>query len=518
MAFISIIWLLAAYSHTTFAGPVPQQYRNLHYPRFANTSSIVPSTLAPSTANLATLLPPSSTGLFLTSSFSSNAPVNAETPEVIVTPIERSFSTSIQAAITFLNPDGQPLETIPEQTFVSTTFIPKPPTTPPPEATSTSSSTSSETLTLTIPVTSRADKSTLADTPSSTKSDPAEHLSGIKGTTTEQRPRFTYQPGFGNGSPSSSQATAAFPPGSTPLSFGPSASSSNTSSSKTLLDGAPNTPSATSTPSGSGVGTPAGQSSSSATGPNPSERSGSESQLPTISSQVGAATSSIALLSTVSDLSSSASQPSFIIVTKTRYTTVFPSSTTAQSQLAGVSPSSVATNQPQPSASGTTVAVSSTSSALLSPKSSTVAGLPTTPLPLPPVVTVTLYTTVPPSPESSMVQSQVPASSAAASTPEAPAASSLVSSLVPSESQLQSTQAATTSANIPLGPPSSATAVPPAITVLPPAPSSQLSETSPSSTSESKLIVTPIPPSQIFTITVTTTEKETVTVTATVKA
>ncbi|KAF2477985.1 uncharacterized protein BDR25DRAFT_348283 [Lindgomyces ingoldianus] len=507
MAIFHTIWLLAACSTLVIAGPVPQHYRNLHYPRFENTSSRVSSVLQGLPAEI-----PSTTHLLFTASpsllisASSSAPVNAETPEIVITPIERSLSTVIIPAVTFKNPDGQPLQTREGQTVVLTYFIPNPPTAAPPEAPSTTSSIPPETSTNEAPVTSRAKSSQQSDTASSastsSRSDSAKHTESALSVTSYQGPQFTYQPSGSSLGASSSQTIAKLPSATTLLSFGPSESSSTTGASRTLLEGIPNTLSFTAVPSGSGAGSPASQSSSSTGAVNPPEQlTTAPSASSVISSKIGAASSTIAESSNVaqssivSGSSNLTAKPSLVIVTKTEFTTVFPSTTAANNPPSSLQPSNSETN------------AAAASSTLVPTQSSSSAGLPTTPLPLPPVVTVTRYTTVPPSPPTSAA-SQAPASSKNTPASGPPASSSAVSS------EPLSSQVAATSSNAPVPPPSSTPIAPllPATTVPPPSSSAPPPEPSTSSTSESKLIVTPIPASQIFTITETVTEKETVTV------
>ncbi|PSN64557.1 hypothetical protein BS50DRAFT_77284 [Corynespora cassiicola Philippines] len=502
-------WLLAACSSVT-AGPVPDQYRRPNQPRFfifSNTSSIVLKASSLPSASSSTLLPP------MVKNSPSALPVNADTA-VIIEPVQPTVITHTKPGITFLLPDGRPFITDSPQTVLSTSFLtditPTPSSSkrPKPEASS---------MPVSLPyIQSSIGMGTFA--PSSLiPTSQAESEKNMSGSMSYQTPMFTYSPDDRETRTSS-----------------PLTSSKQASGASTQLPSLPGgfisrvTPTSASTQNASMPIT-----------------------IPTHSSVLLSTKTMLSITVQTTLLSSLKTNPgtllpetpSTIVMTLTQYTTVFPTPLVSEAPTAqsSTSPSSMLSSAPQSSSAALSSVPSQGQESTASPP-----GLPSTSLSVPPVVVITMYTTVAPTPPTAP---EVTLSSVVSEAPP-PQASSPVSSVVPSEPLSSQTRSATTSQapempSFTYQPPSSVTseasvqppvfpsskpAEPtlskPAITSSKPIPSAPpptsvepVPEPSASSlTSEGPLIITPIPPSQIFTVTETVTEKETVTVTATVTA
>ncbi|CAO2654234.1 Nn.00g109670.m01.CDS01 [Neocucurbitaria sp. VM-36] len=521
MAIISIVMLLAACSTSVIAGPVPQNPRRQLFTSYANTSLTASSTTdviqASSSANVvSTFLRSSESPIALSTLLSKALPLSAPNPEqtvnadtaLVVEPIQQTVFTHIIPAITFLNPKGEPLVTEDPQTILSTSYI-----TPTPAPTTEESSSTTPTPSITP---SQASMPTESSTIALSSNINSEALStsvaavenGTASTTSQRAPMFTYSP--------EGEETR------TPL------------ASPTLVSASISTTSEQSVPSSGGL--PGFEHPGSASRSIQVTSPAANSTIATISS-VAVPESSANSSSPSSPLGSPTGNPApaltsegaesttHLFVTTTEYTTVYPSST----------PSDVAPSVPQAStlepaapteAQNTLSAQQTSSQVAASPAlsaqpqesaapalSSATAALPTSPLDPPPFVIVTQYTTVTPTSGSSPTESPSTPSSATSSPAYANPSSSS------STAEPSSTSPAASPSTSPAAPPppssTSETAQPapaptetPSIPVPEPAPSS--------TTSEGPLIITPIAPSQIFTVTVTTTEKETIRETATV--
>ncbi|CAG5184882.1 uncharacterized protein ALTATR162_LOCUS11129 [Alternaria atra] len=168
MAIFSIILLLAAYSTSIIAGPVPQAHRRQLFTSYTNTTSTIFSTSEQKTAE-------------------------AETA-IIVEPIQQTVVTSIAPAITFVNPDGKPLVTQDPQTIFSTSFItpsPLPTTEESSSAVATPSVTPSPVPTpiesISVPI-----SSVIGSSAFSSSVDAVDNKTASE--TSQQVPMFTYSP------------------------------------------------------------------------------------------------------------------------------------------------------------------------------------------------------------------------------------------------------------------------------------------------------------------------------------
>jgi len=121
--------LLAAYFTVVIAGPLP----HLRHLSSVNPE-VVPIVLLTKkrspyyTNTSSTSIPlffeaPKSTSVATPSSVTQN--VEADTA-VVIEPVDRTMFTQTQPAITFVDPDGTPMATQPEETVFSTSFITKP--------------------------------------------------------------------------------------------------------------------------------------------------------------------------------------------------------------------------------------------------------------------------------------------------------------------------------------------------------------------------------------------------------
>ncbi|RYN37094.1 hypothetical protein AA0119_g682 [Alternaria tenuissima] len=538
MAIFSTILLLAAYSTSIIAGPVPKHQRRQLFTSYANTTSAAFST---STQQIA----------------------EAETA-IIVEPIQQTILTSIAPAITFVLPDGKPLVTQDPQTVFSTSYI-TPSALPSTEESSSAVATTSVTQSLeptptesvSVPISSAIETGILSSSVGAVDNKTASQ-------TSQQIPLFTYSP-----IEEETSTSLATPPASATSAV--LASTTGGLSGFTHPAAAPSSlPVANTTASSVITSTP----------------SMIESVVQASSSTPLVNSTSLALPLPISSGSPTAAVPSetasdAVDVTSrivvTQYTTIYATSQPPQTP---------AQESAMPSEAQESVPVASSS------LSSEVAGAPTpspsnapaevspsASLQVPPVVIVTSYTTVMPTPtpqpsqapetpvssampEPVLSSSMAPSSSIASSssevaepTPTAPALSSsmseipaptptppaMASSITPTtssapESSAQTTTSSSSVVSLPEASSqpslSSSTAPPPEVTAstsdavpIPPAPTDMPSSASPepepvpsSTTSEGPLIITPIPPSQVFTVTVTATatEKETVKETTTV--
>lgn len=406
----------------------------------------------------------------------------------MVTPIDHTVFTRTEAAITFVNPKGDPLVTQPEETLLSTSYI----------------TGSSSTDTPTPKASPRVSSPVALETSTSTKGScsvvkssrqatikPSDRLSSnaTASGTIPQAPMFTYEPKGSTTASDEQRPTVVI----------------TISSFTTITQDSNSTESQTGQPS-----------------------------VPTNSNLIPSTTllqSTIALpsspnngtvASTQVELSSSAQRTVF--VTSTQYTTLFPSSQTSSQAATEPSPqlsSSAVATEPANSTLTQSSSLSATqATATLITSSSTPPSLPTSSLSPPPVIVITpSVATVSESAALSSVATETssnggagfayPTQGQAASSdvpPASPSTSSSTSAVVPSASSVaQSPSSESTPA--PTSPASSPSAAP---------------SPAPSSTSSGPLIVVPINTSQMLTVTqtvtATTTEKETVTVTATVKA
>ncbi|KAF2445586.1 hypothetical protein P171DRAFT_520353 [Karstenula rhodostoma CBS 690.94] len=468
------VWLLAAYSSLVIAGPLPHlrhQFSSLHYLNTSSTSTIASRNDFANTLDLASIA----------SSIPATQSIEANTA-VMVEPIDHTVFTRTEAAITFVNPKGDPLVTQAEETVLSTSYITKPSTTetPTPKASPRVSS-----LAALETSTSTQDFGSLLDTSVQATTTLSERLSDntTTSTTAPQQPMFTYEPEDVTTVGDSSRPTITI----------------TISSFTTLTAGL------------DGTVTETGQ---------PSVPVNSSATPPTALLQ-----STIALSSNYNNQSttltggeSSSSAKRTFFVTSTEYTTLYPSTPTssqAAPQPSLQSSSSVVASEPAiPTLTRSSTPSSTEPVATETPSSSTPPALPTSSLLPPPIIVIT-----PSAPESSE-----------------PAVSSTQTAEQPSSGGggfAYPTQQPAESSNGPSAPPSSSAEAPSVVpsppsgstpaTTSPPS-SSSSAEPSPalSSASSGPLVVVPIDSSQIFTVTetetTTTTEKETVTVTATVTA
>ncbi|KAH9861554.1 hypothetical protein J1614_011304 [Plenodomus biglobosus] len=530
MAITYIIALLAAYSSLILAGPVPRHDRRQAFVSYANSSSIRSSTLDN--------LPTSNAIVDSLSTLAAGSDLLA-IPEtaLIVQPIQQSVFTSVLPAITFQNPDGEDIATGDPETILSTAFITPTPTPAPQQSSSASPSPTPSSSLEAKP----AESNTLIASSTIISADLRTSIAAVENTTasetSKQVPQFTYSPEEDNSLVSASPtaiptsetlilSSGGLPgfnhPGS--KSLGPTASAgissvaptSNSSSSQSTVQ----TPAPTIIPSSIAVPISTANSSVSL---NPSAPSASESGVEDITSKV--------------------------YVTETQYTTVFPSvsptgfESSSQTPLATAAPTEGQNNLP--------VEQSSSKAVFASSNRSTAAPILSTalPPPPPPVVIITQFTTVTPNPDSE--PTRAPEASSALPLPEPGPSPAPISSATPEPSTSLAVEPVPSSSSVVAEPPSvppsqapesppmpsvsESTSSPPAVTEsstsppeasasptqdvpepteAPPAPSP---EPIPTSTSEGPLIITPIPPSQIFTVTVTATDtiRETTTVTVT---
>lgn len=418
---------------------------------------------------------------------------------LVVEPIQRTVITHIIPGITFHNPEGVPVITDEPQTILSTIYItptpapkldetssasPIPSPTPSPEVASTESNN--------IPI---ASTSIPADVTSSV----AAVENGTASETSQQGPMFTYSP---------KEETTA-----TPVASPTQDRISNSTTAESIAPSSGALPGFNHPGSASRSVRPTGNAPISTIAPSSTLAVVESSGQPVLPAP--SASDSL-----VDDTEST----THIYVTKTEYTTVYPSATPSVLNTTTVEPAAPteAQNTPpgQPAGSdpyATPIpSAQPLESAALS--SNSAAALPTTSL-QPPVVIITQYTTVTPAPEAQPTEAPAPSSTiqpAPSIAPSAPYED-------PSTSAVAQPTATPPGATSPAEPaPSSEAQVPPSPTASPPAAiSSSTTEAvqpppEPTSTSEGPLIITPIAPSQIFTVTVTETEKETVTETATV--
>ncbi|KAH7551498.1 hypothetical protein J3E72DRAFT_401620 [Bipolaris maydis] len=508
MAVFSKLLLLAACSTCVVGGPVPRNHQRRQFTGYFNTSSIISSTSEKAVAQLDTAL--------------------------VVEPIQPTVFTSIAPGITFVNPDGEPLATQDPETVLSTSFI-----TPTQKPTTERSSSVIPTSTTTPGLKQAPSESSPAPTLSS---DALSALSSsvkvvensTASVTSREYPKFTYSPieqtssaSLASVTPPTSKApvpTSGGMPGfQHPGSTAPSQPPSNSSSSPTTV--------------ASSVAA-----SSVSSGP------------PVVSSSRSA-----------DDLADVTSR---IMVTS--YTTVYVSAPSPDAAI-------TASEEPVSGSAAPTPAMPSCSEgqeAVPPVASSAALAVPSESLQIPPVVIVTSFTTVmatlapseapqvpatsavpePVVPSSSAVSSASEATSASAeptppAAPSSPSSPSLESSTsaqpasssappaeptvepspsttpTPEPSQQPSPSPSPSSPEAPASTPdATSTTTPSASSSSPPPPPapeptpSSSSSSSTTATSEGPLIITPIPPSQIFTVTATTTEKETVRETVTVTA
>lgn len=462
------------------------------------STSITPSSLFSSTASALTGTP-STKSSSIPQSRSSPAPqlVNADTA-LVIEPIQKTVLTQINPAITFQNPKGEPIASQGAETILITSYF-----TPTPVPAASSSATADSSIIPSLaPISSQVASSSQSSTPlamsaiSSTLPQSSQAVAESGSINITSIPSFTYSPQQGGSSVSletptpiitSKAATSnstGMPGFNHPGPGSRSAQSTNTPRSSAVVENpsriqTPVQASSSAAPISSSLSTPSGSS---------SINSPKDSIRPT----------------TALDATGSKSR---VVVTKTLYTTVYPSSAAAQ--------------QPSPAPSKIPE-LGGESSPTQSSVSSAKAPMAPSPAPLapPPVVIVTQYTTFTPSP--TVQPSQVPetpntsiAQRPSSSSIPAPSSSAVV---LPSSPPAQPSPSSTSVQN-PTSPFSSAISTPQSSTApvaqLPPSPSAAPPAVS-STTSDVPLVITPIAPSQIFTVTVTTTQKETVTETATV--
>ncbi|KAH7410221.1 hypothetical protein DE146DRAFT_342584 [Phaeosphaeria sp. MPI-PUGE-AT-0046c] len=462
MTIIYILLLLAAYQNVS-AGPLPRENKRQLFKSYTNTTQTPVSVSRP-----------------ISTSYSSASPsrlVNADTA-IVIEPVQRTVVTHVISAVTFLNLKGEPIATLEAETVLSTSyFTPTPQAAPSPSAPGTSSVLPSSTPL--VPSVPSLSSKAIPFTSSPALAVPMSSQTAVSGPMNQtSRPAFTYSPEEGQ-------------------------SAAPTISPTSVLNSKP--------PAGNSTGLPGFDHPGSAP-------SGAVPPVASLSSAVTSSTRSPGpgTQSTTAPIATGSASNSPVVVTKTEYTTVFPSPTFStpvdgSELIAGSTPPVQA---PQPIQTS-----SNASPALLSP----------TPLAPPPVVIITQYTTVAPAPTGGAPK--------ASSTPTAPGAVPSVPSPPvapqPSSPVAEPPKPIPSSAK-PSAPSSRAPAVPaqpssPAASSLPvqlsssptpsPQPPSASSASSPaasSTTTEGPLIITPIAPSQVFTVTVTATEKETVTETATV--
>ncbi|KAH7118838.1 hypothetical protein B0J11DRAFT_535382 [Dendryphion nanum] len=498
MAIGFILSLLAAlFTISVIAGPVPQYHKRLYIlPQNTSALSGIPSRRPQTSTGSPTLL-------------TTSVPV-AES--LIVTPIERSVFSTIKNAETFFDPNGKPFITFPAETLLSTLYIPKPPAATPSEAAPTSAAAKISESVSGVTQTPSAAQSTLL-TVSSSRSNPAILFpSGSSSALETQSSRqFTYSPETEGVTPASSSVQAQSSSRVTSITPSGTVVTSQNSTLSTALGGFQQ-PGA----GASSIAASSGSSSSVAVTGLSSTLIASVKPTNAANSTIVQSTRAIQQSSVPVVPSSSNATPSFIIFTKTEYTTVTPT------------PSQVSQSQaprPQSSSSGTGALSSLQSQASPSAAPSS----PATELSAPPVVIITLYTTVTPTPRSisstsiistpPSIPSSAPATPPLVSTPIATPSTSILASQIPvptpSSSQPISSQiiqtstpvaAIPTSTTQPAAPPSAAPPAPPQSSVVAPVPTPP----APVPTSQPALIVTPIP---VVTVTQTVTEKETVTVT-----
>ncbi|KAJ4992559.1 hypothetical protein SVAN01_01942 [Stagonosporopsis vannaccii] len=541
MARFTSLLLLAASSSVVIGGPLPIGHGRQLISSYTNTTSIASPTFEASQSLhtveeiSSTLLPASEStpkpvfGFFESPQPSPSEPyVNAETA-IIIEPVQPTVFTQTAPGITFLLPDGQAIATQTPEVLLSTSYITSP--TPVPTSEIQSSATSEDVIASTsIPTESQTLNSFPAKGLSSSQ---AEIESEKQSATSYAPPMFTYSP--------EEPTTAAPSAFSTILTSYVTASSLSESTVLSIPAISSATASAT-----------ADQPAQNVTGMPAFTHPGAPEGTAALSS---ASTSSIVMPLPVSD-NTTLTTSSRLVVTKTLYTTVFPtlaatetSSSASATHSSDLESSAPASSALAPSSSVATTPVapghSSINASATAPASAEL--LPSTSLPVPPVVIVTQYTTVPPLPSSALVETSVapsaPISSSQAIEPSVTfssssyAASSIASSipsLTPSATpSVQPTSLSSSSAAMPtsaVSPSGVSSKTSYAITNVEPSPTETPSPPSdapppPSdvppaplptaSTSEGPLIITPIAPSQIFTVTVTEKEKETVTATVT---
>ncbi|OAL01354.1 hypothetical protein IQ06DRAFT_335670 [Phaeosphaeriaceae sp. SRC1lsM3a] len=465
MTLIHMILLLAAYQNVVSAGPLPRADRRQLLQSYANTTQTLPS------------LSQTGSTAYPSASPSKGQLVNADTA-IVIEPVQRTVVTHVIPAVTFLNPKGEPIATQTAETVLSTSyFTPTPQPAPSPSTPTTSSTPSSSKP----PVSSISISSSkpIQFTSSPALAAPMSSQAAVESGPVNQtsRPAFTYSPEEGQSAVSTISSTSI----------------STIKSPAGNATGLPGFDHPGSAPTG--VMPPKAPLSSAATNSTRTSKAGKQP--------------STALVTT----GSTSNSP--VVVTKTEYTTVFPSPTIStplggSELIAGSTP--IQASQP----------------VLSSSKASPALLLPTSLVP-PPVVIITQYTTVAPAPTggapaaSNTPTIPAPVPSAPSPPPVVPQPSSPVaepskpspSSATPPASSSRGTQVPAQSSS-PAAPP-----LPPKVssspTLVQPSPAqSTLSSIASSTTSEGPLIITPIAPSQIFTVTVTATEKETVTETATV--
>ncbi|UPX09600.1 uncharacterized protein EKO05_0000287 [Ascochyta rabiei] len=570
MARFTSLLLLAASSSIVAGGPLPKGHRRQLLSSYANTISVASSTVEVS-RSLSTAEDVSSTSLATADgsvfssqpTFASTRPSNsvptllsfseqyasAETA-VIIQPVQPTIFTQTAPAITFLLPDGQAMATQTPEVVLSTSFITS--LAPVPTLETKSSVVHSDVASSSSAPAGNQPMSSVSSFPAKgLSSSKAEAESEAVSATTYAPPMFTYSP--------DESTTAAF--------FAPSTIIVSSTVISSALPSSIHSSSVTPSPAASVGGPPAqnGTGMPGFTHPGTSQGTATPGSSPISYTSAGLVSvtqvlsSAVPTSSTVSSLPSPSSvvlpptnstlmTSSRLVVTKTEYTTVFP--TPAASQVSFVASSALSSTL---ASSAPAVSVISSTSAFAAvpavPVSSSVQTsvvqspsaelLPSTSLQVPPVVIVTQYTTVLPSPSSapaetppvfstpassssSIVISAAPSSvstSAESATTLSPstglAPSSSSSTLAASSSPIASSLP-TPSGPASSGPPYSVTNVEPSPTEAPAGPSEAPSAPAPTSnSSEGPLIITPIAPSQIFTVTVTEKEKETVTATVT---
>ncbi|KAH8727947.1 hypothetical protein GQ44DRAFT_757847 [Phaeosphaeriaceae sp. PMI808] len=507
------ILLLAACSTLITAGPVPRNERRQLFTSFTNTtihaSSTIQSFQASSSGSASSSIVTSVVGpLSATSSLPSGQQVNADTA-LIIEPIQSTIITRVISAVTFLNLKGEPVATQNAETILSTSFFTPTPAPAPasPSSTVPSSSpnpASSPNTKLPVPSLKSSTVSLLSTTALALpiSSQVAVESEPKNGT---NLPSFTYSPEESN-----TRASSITP---TPI-ITSKAPTGNT----TGLPGFnhPRFSSRTIQPSSVGISSAAEQSSAipKTSAPTASSTTLNSPIQPAPAASNSASSSENGALSTPVPNATDSITRTRIVITKTEYTTVFPSPST-------IATSSAAIQQPSPPPKGSELVAGSTSAQIQQPIASpSPVTVPTTILAPPPVI-VTQYTTVTPKSNPAEVPTTpavpvpttiapvlssagVPSSSPSSPAPPRP------SSKVPG-APIQPTSVAAP----PLAPQASSSTtpsaqLPPVSSMKPPPPAV------PSSTSDGPLIINPIASSQLFTVTVTATEKETVTATATV--
>ncbi|KAL6702979.1 hypothetical protein ACN47E_010334 [Coniothyrium glycines] len=472
------LMLLAAFSASSSAGPVPVNSHRSFLDSYANSSlSAGPALTSSATSTAHEILP---------KSFHSNV-VEADTA-VIVEPIQQTVFTSVVPAITFLDPQGNPLATGDPQTFLSTSYItPTPvPSVPRPSSTTLSlRSVSSPVPSAAKPRLTRASSGKPSFVPSSS-------LAIVENGTV---PQFTYSP------EGEEPATIS----SISVSVSPTSNSTRPTTGSLPGFNHPGSRSRAATAPGSVV----------------NMTSLVSYMISTVYTSAPAAAVTSASTRSSSRSSSAASR---VLVTETEYTTVYgtPPSTEV---ISGPSDVPLLPTEAQENLSSsvissiiiTTSVYSGQSRSLTSQISSSMA------------YTTIIATSVPV--ESLGQISTSPVATAPIST--SPDVSS--AQVAPSTSQLVATHTFSTplpeltvssfestgTSSEPF--PSAAPPAPPSSQIasdIPPTPTASqvlsISTSGPTPSSEGPLVITPIPPSQIFTVTVTETEKETVRETTTI--